>query len=384
MKKRSVRYITWLIVLITVLILAVYWLKFRALAVTGYTVTKGDLHVEVIGTGTLEAHIKTTISPRIQERLANVFVDQGDTVKAGQLLAKLDDAELKQQVAIAQATLASASTTVDRIRTDETRSLAVLKQARQQKIRLASLVTHKAASQEELDKAIENLSIAETDLARAKSTIVEARSQVETAAKSLQLRREQLTFTELRSPYDGLIVRRDRDPGVVVVPGVSILQLIDTSEVWISAWVDETKITALAVGQSARVVFRAESEQHYLGEVARLGRETDRETREFLVDVRVEKLPVNWAVGQRAEVYINTDHKSLVVTIPQQFLLWHAGKPGVFINNEGKARWCGITLGLMGQQDIEVIKGVSVGDQILKPFEASSQLPEDGQSVSVR
>jgi multidrug efflux pump subunit AcrA (membrane-fusion protein) len=60
---------------------------------------------EVMGTGTLEARVKTTVSARIQERLAEVLVDQGDKVKAGQLLARLDDAEIKQQVAIAEATL---------------------------------------------------------------------------------------------------------------------------------------------------------------------------------------------------------------------------------------------------------------------------------------
>lgn len=384
MKKLSVRHISWLIILITILIFAVYWLKLRPAPVTAHTVTNGELRGEVMGTGTLEAHIKTTISPRIQERLVKVFVDQGDTVKTGQLLAQLDDAELKQQVAVAEATLATAGTTVERIRTDEVRAQAVLQQARLQQKRLAELVAHKAASQEELDKAMETLRIAEADLKRAKSTIVEARSQIVTAERSLQLRREQLAFTELRSPYDGLVVRRDRDPGVVVVPGSSILQLIDTKEIWVSAWVDETAMAALAVGQSARVVFRSEPDRPYPGEVARLGREADRETREFVVDVRVRQLPVNWAVGQRAEAYIETGRKSPVVTIPQQFLLWRAGKPGVFVNDYGKARWRGITLGLYGQQKVEVTAGLSAGNQVVKPSETLKQPLEDGQAVRVR
>ena len=75
------------------------------------------------------------------------------------------------------------------------------------------------------------------------------------------------------------------------------MQLIDTREIWISAWVDETAIAALEVGQPVRVVFRSEADRNYSGEVARLGREADRETREFMVDVRVQQLPVNWAVG---------------------------------------------------------------------------------------
>ena len=367
MKKLSRRSIAWLIVSIIILLFAVYWLKFKPVPVITHTVANGDLRGEVMGTGTLEARVKTTISPRIQERLAEVLVDQGDTVKAGQLLARLDDAELKQQVAVAEATLAAADTTVARVRTDEARAQAVLRQARLQQKRLAELVSGKAASQEELDKATETLRIAEADLKRSQSAIVEARSQIVNAERNLQLRREQLTFTELRSPYEGLVVRRDRDPGGVVVPGSSILQLIDTREIWISAWVDETAIAALAMGQPVRVVFRSEAERNYSGEVARLGREADRETREFLVDVRVQPLPVNWAVGQRAEVFIETGHKSGVVAIPQKFLLWQEGKPGVFVNDDGRALWRSITLGLYGQQDIEVTKGLAVGDQIIKP-----------------
>jgi HlyD family secretion protein len=193
----------WLGLSIVVLAFVVYKLKFSAIPVIAHTVTQGELRGEVMGAGTLEARVKTTISPRIQERLAEVLVDQGDTVKAGQLLARLDDAELKQQVAVAEATLAAVGTTVARVRTDEARAKAVLRQARLQQNRLAELVSGKAASQEELDKATETLHIAEADLKRSQSVIVEARSQTVNADKNLQLRREQLAFTELRSPYGG-------------------------------------------------------------------------------------------------------------------------------------------------------------------------------------
>jgi HlyD family secretion protein len=379
-----IRHLLWSSTLLAALIFAVYWLGFRPVAVIAHQVANGELRGEVMGTGTLEARVKTMISPRIQERLSEVFVDQGDAVKAGQLLVRLDDAELKQQVAVAEATLAAADATVVRVRTDEARARAVLQQARLQHKRLTELVAHKAASQEELDKTTADLSVAEADLNRTQAAIAEARSQLMTAEKNLQLRREQLAFTELRSPYGGLVVRRDRDPGGVVVPGNSILQLIDTREIWISAWVDETAMAPLAAGQSARVVFRSEPERNYPGEVARLGREADRETREFVVDVRVQQLPLNWAVGQRAEVYIEAGHKSDVITIPQKFLLWREGKPGVFVNEHGRAHWHAITLGLYGQQDVEVTQGLSAGEQIVKSSAGLKQPLEDGQAVNVQ
>ena len=69
--------------------------------------------------------------------------------------------------------------------------------------------------------------------------------------------------------------------------------------------------------------------------LARLAREADRETREFTVDVRVLELPKNWAVGQRAEVYIETARKGDVLVLPTGLVLWRDGKPG----NEVDGPW---------------------------------------------
>lgn len=259
---------------------------------------------EVMGTGTLEARVKTAISPRIQERLAAVLVDQNDPVKAGQLLARLDEGELKQQVEVATAELAATRATAQRVQVDEARAQAVAQQARLEHRRVADLLAQQVISQSELDKSTEQLQVAEADLKRAQAASVEVGHQVTTAEKNLALHQERLSYTQIRSPYDGLVVRRDRDPGGVVVPGSSILQLISTNEIWVSAWVDETASANLRTGRLARVVFRSEPSKSYLGELARLGRETDWETREFLVDVRLKELPPNWTLGQRAEVYI--------------------------------------------------------------------------------
>lgn len=340
----------------------------------------GPLVAEVMGTGTLEARVKTTISPRIQERLAEVLVDQGDTVKAGQLLARLDDGELKQQVEVAAATLAAARASFERVKTDEARALAVAQQARLNHKRVSELHGKKVSSEDELDRAVEQLNVAEADVKRAQAAIVEAERQVATAEKNLLYQKERLGFTQIVSPYDGLIVRRDRDPGGVVVPGGSLLQLISTNEIWVSAWVDETASATLNAGQPARVVFRSEPAKSYSGEVARLGRETDRETREFLVDVRVKELPKNWTVGQRAEVFIETSRKPSALAVPQRFLQWREGKPGVFVNDGGKGRWRAVTIGLRGSDTVEIAQGVSAADLLVKPAEPKAELA-DGQRI---
>jgi HlyD family secretion protein len=305
-------------------------------------------------------------------------------VKAGQLLARLDDAETKQQVAIAEATLAAARATVERVRSDEARALAVLKQAQQDHQRFTELLAGKIAAQADFDKTAEALHVAEADLKRSRAAIVEAQSQVFTAEKNLLYQKEHLAFTEIRSPYDGLVTRRDRDPGGIVVPGASILQLVATNEIWVSAWVDETAMTGLKGGQPARVVFRSEPAKSYAGEVARLGREADRETREFVVDVRVKELPENWTIGQRAEVFIETGRKADALTLPQRFLQWRAGKPGVFVAAGGKATWRDVTLGLRGRETVEVTQGLSAGDQVVAPTDPKQSPLKPGQRVKIR
>jgi HlyD family secretion protein len=351
-----------------------YQVKLRPLLAIGYELTKGPLVSEVMGTGTLEARIKTTISPRLQERLAEVLVDQNDPVKAGQLLARLDDGELRQQVAVAEAALDAARAMVARVRVDEARAEAVEQQARRDHQRIAELLATRVSSQADLDKAAEQLSVAEADLRRAHAASREAESQVVTAEKTLAYQQERLAFTRMVSPYDGLVVRRDRDPGGVVVPGSSLLQLISTNELWISAWADETAMASLATGQVARVVFRSEPTREYLGRVARLGREADRETREFLVDVRVHELPANWAVGQRAEVFIEVSRKPDALTLPQPFLQWRDGGPGVFVQDGGRAAWRPVSLGGRGRGTVEVTQGLSPGEKVIRSANARQTL----------
>jgi HlyD family secretion protein len=140
----------------------------------------------------------------------------------------------------------------------------------------------------------------------------------------------------------------------------------------------------LKEGQPARVVFRSEPSKNYEGEVARLGREADRETREFVVDVRVKQLPERWTLGQRAEVFVETGRTSGVVVVPQAFVLWREGKPGVMVDDAGKARWRDIVPGIRGLKSLEVIQGLSEGDVVVKPPAGQKQPLNEGQRIHAR
>lgn len=358
-----------------------YWVWFAPTPVTAHIVQRGGIVTEVLGTGTLEAHISATISPKISGLITAVLVDQGDRAEAGQVLVRLDDGDFSRQVEVAESTLGAANAAVERQKADRARTLAVLDQARYEYERVENLVKENTAATTEFQEAMKALRVAEADVAAADAALVEAQKQVIAAEKTLEYQKAKLSDTVVRAPCAGLIVRRDRDPGDVAVPGSSMLFLVSTDELWISAWVDETEMARLKPEQPARVVFRAEPGRPYPGQVARLGREVDRETREFLVDVRVRELPENWAVGQRAEVYIETGRKTNVVLLPTRFVVWRDGKAGTFIERDAHAAWRPLRLGLRGRESVEVLEGLSAGERAIIPAAQAGGL-KPGQRVA--
>ena len=360
----------------------IYWAKFSPVPVTAHKVERGQIVAEVMGTGTLEARVRTAIGPKISGRIADIRADQNDTVSAGDLLVRLDDKELQQQVAIAEANVAAEEAAIVRLTTDKERAMAVATQARQQHARAVALTEKNAMSQEEMERSTEALNVAVAGLAAAEAAISEGQRELVTAQKTLEFQRARLADTQVVAPFNGLIVRRHRDPGDVVVPGSAVLSLIDTTEIWVSAWVDETEMAKLAPDQSARVVFRSEPDKSYPGKVVRLGREADRETREFVVDVRVLELPKNWAVGQRAEVFVETARKESVTLLPAQYVMWRDETAGVFVSEGGQVAWRPLTTGLRNPQWVEVVEGVQPHDLVVAPVDPRSKLTH-GRRISL-
>ncbi len=361
----------------------IYRVKFAPLVVTEHQLKQGPIVAEVMGTGTLEARVKATISSKISGLLSKVLVDQGDRVTKGQLLVELDDEVLIQRVAIAQADLEAKEASIKRLSTDKKRELAVLKQATQLLDRMQKAIATRSVSQTDLEKSSEMFAIAQAGLARADAAIAQGEKELVTAEETLHYHRAALDNTKVLSPFDGLIVRRQRDPGDIVLPGSAVLRLVSTEELWVSAWVDETQMGKVDPGQGARVVFRSEPDRIFTGKVVRLGRETDRESREFVVDVSVLKKPENWAVGQRAEVYIETGRKDQVVLLPVRYVQWRDSEVGVFIAVAGKAVWHPVKLGLRNDKFYEVLEGVKVGDGLIIPLKVKKHLLE-GQKVKVK
>lgn len=359
----------------------VYWFRFAPVAVERHTVAAGEVVVEILGTGTLDAHIKATVSTKIPGRLVKVDVDQGDQVTAGQIVGRLDDHDLKLEVEIEEANVTARKAGVERLQADIVHAQTTLELATTTEARRRRLLASKAVSQEEYDQAVEALGVARAGQSRAEAALSEGRKQLVAAEKALEFRQARLDDAVIEAPFTGIVIRRDRNAGDVVVPGSSILAMVATKELWIGAWVDETQMARLQPGQPARVVFRSEPERSYAGKVVRLGRETDRETRETRVDVAPQQLSANWSVGQRAEVYIETARKQGEAVVPLRFLVWHEGQPGVFVEANGPAEWRSVTLGLQGRDMAEVLNGLKPGEVVLAPVGTNGARLAEGQRV---
>ena len=360
----------------------VYYLRFRPVPVKAFIVKSDTVQSEVMGTGTLDARTKITISSKITGRIAELGADQNDQVSKDKVLVTLDDSDLRQQVEMASASLEATKASLVRADTDITRAQAVLTQAKLEYDRSSQLFQKQAAARDEVDKAKEALDVAQAGLDSSKAAKVEVEHQVVTAERTLKYQQARLADARILCPLDdGLVTFRYREVGDIVVPGTAIMDVLCLKEMWVSAWVDESASGALAVGQPARIVFRSEPEKFYSGEVARLARQTDRETREFLVDVRVKELPQNWSVGQRAEVYIQTGAKADVPSIPQRLLLWRDGKPGVLVDDGGKARYQEIGLGLKGRETVEVVRGLKIGQAVITAADGDNSKLTDGRAI---
>lgn len=368
--------------LIVLVIVGVYRAKFRAIPVEAYKVSRGPVMSEIMGTGTLEARYQTTVSAKIQGRVTELTVDQNDHVKKGQLMAQLDEMELKQEVGIYKASLDASMATVERVKAELARAQAVFEQAERDYNRFQSLVASKSISQSDVEKTREKLSTAEADVIRSQAAVAEAVKLMKAAEERQRYSEAKLADTRILSPFDGLVIRRDRELGDIIVPGASIFRLISLQELWISAWVEESAIAGIHIDQPAKIIFRSEPNKILNGKVVRVGKMVDRETREFQVDVMVEKLPGSWAIGQRAEVFIETSSKGDALAVSVSSLAWKEAKPGVYRIDGSKIVWNPVETGTRGDAAVEIIHGLAEGELIVKDAQIGGL--KDGQRVSVK
>ncbi|MFD2029155.1 efflux RND transporter periplasmic adaptor subunit [Ancylobacter dichloromethanicus] len=170
------------------------------------------------------------------------------------------------------------------------RAVATLEKARATHERQVALLAKGVASEAGLEDALAARRQAEADLARAGRAIEQAEAERDAAMARIAVARAQLDDSVLRAPISGVVVSRARHVGEVLTPGSEVLHLVDPASLVLTARLDESGISAILPGQEARVTF-ARAGNAIPGHVLRLGREVDEETREFEVDIALDRFP---------------------------------------------------------------------------------------------
>jgi RND family efflux transporter MFP subunit len=346
---------------------AVYVLHLKPTSVSTVRPARADLVQEILGTGTLEAKTRVRISSRVQGRIAGVHAEQNDIVTSGQPLVRIEATDREAELGQALASLETAKATRDRLETERTRALVTKDQKFRDLERIRDLRDSDAVSLSQLEQTDEQYRIAMAEVARSEAALVEARRVIEEAEQRVILQEARLAETRIVAPFDGLVIRRNVDPGDFCVPGTTMLDIVSTDTLWVSAWVDESAVNQLHVGQPARVVFRASADQSIAGVVRRWNREVDRETRQFLVDVELIERPGEWAIGQRAEVYIAAASSEQTITLPASVVTWRDGAAGAYLLRAGRALWREVEVGIRTPDQLQILSGLDEKDKVIIP-----------------
>ena len=319
----------------------------------------------VFGTGTLEAKNRVSISPHGTGQVVKLYADQGDAIRKGELLAELFADDIVQQLRIAEAELEVARETVRRTEAELVSAKATLDLAESSHTRAEALFRNEVETESEYEKALGARDVARAAYDQAAVRKREAELEVVRQEAQIGYWKTKLSETKLLAPFDGFVVRRNREAGAVVNPGVSIMDVADGSEIWASVWVDETRFADIRPGQRATIELRALKGRKFAGVVRRLARETDRETREHLVDIALERLPETWSLGERLEAMIAVGPEEDRLAVPSATVRWKEGSPFLLVLRDGRIRRQPVRLGVRTPAKTEILDGLAGNDLVV-------------------
>jgi HlyD family secretion protein len=354
---------------------------------------KRHLVQEVFGTGTVEARVLVTAGSKITGRVKKLYVDQGDFVKKGQLLAVLESDDLqalvKQAVDTQQKSVSMETATKSDLARAQAasraadaalqKSEATLKLARQTFERYDALFKKGMVSRQDLDekqaaldesmRQRDNLEAeklaASADMERVRGTLEAARHDTSAEKASSTYAKAKLDDSYVRASMDGVVVSRDSEEGDAVVPGTSIFRIADPETVWVKSNIDEAQGGGISPGNPAQVYLRSDRKTPLTGSVSRVAQESDRVTEEMEVDVAFPlKDKGRLHLGEQADVYVNGREKDCL-SVPIKAVTVREGKEGVFIAAGGKTRFVPIKAGIMAKDFVEIAEGLKESDKVI-------------------
>ncbi len=376
------------------------------LAVVGRTTS---LQSFVTASGEIVATRYADIGSSAMGRLVGLNVKEGDRVKAGQVLARIDRVQAASSAAAASAGLgaleADARGLSDQARAAQAElDAASARSAESQKARARAtdLRTAGLIPQSDLDTAIANADSAAAQVASATASVARA-AQTNNAAERrvTQGRAEQtrardlLDKTEITAPIDGVVTRLDVEEGEMVVigvqnqPGTILMTVSDLSAINAEVKVAEADVLRLALDNRATITVDAANGRTLPGRVVEIGASalpqvgTQAAAREFRVRVRLEGDTAVLRPGLTCDAEILVAERANVLTVPLQAVVQRGADTGVFVVANGTVTFTKVTTGVIGGLSIEV-DGVPEGASVVSgPFQALREMT-DGARVRVR
>jgi len=346
--------------------------------------TRRELVQSLVVTGRVRAPSRIELGTLTAGNVAEVLVDEGDEVRTGQLLLRLDDAEEQAAVAQARAALAQAQAQQARLRSVQlpqadaalAQADAQLVQAERQWERYRKLHAQGAISDATLDDAEQRLEAARAqrrraavDKAGASSGGVEARvaeAAVANAQATLELAEARLARTRLLAPAGGTVLARDVEPGDAVQPGRVLLVLGARGRTEIVIEPDERNLALLAVGQPALVSADAFPQRTFPATVSRIAPSVD--VQRGIVEVRlaVPDPPPFLRPDMTVSADVEVARKPDALVLPAEAV--HdlgTDTPWALVVEDGRAVRRDLHLGIRGDRYVEVLEGVAAGTQVI-------------------
>jgi len=314
--------------------------------------TTGDIGAQLTVVGNLIGEQTVDVVPRTGGRLVTVNVKLGDAVRRGQLLAKIEDFEIVEQVKQAQASMEVARATIRQREAD-------LKVAELNFDRSKNLYGRQLLAKQALDDAESRYLAAQAqlDLARAQS------SQTSARLDELQIN---LGNTRITSPVDGFVGRRNADPGAWVSQNAPVVSVVEIARLRMQAAVVEKDLRFVGVGDPATVEVDAYPGDKFKGRVARVSPVLDPATRTATMEVEIPNTDNRLRPGMYARVELTIEEHKGVVIVPKPAVVDLDGQRGVWqAGEENKARFLPVTLGIEDGERVEIAAGLKAGDRFV-------------------
>ena len=310
---------------------------------------------------------------KVSGYVRKIYVDIGDRVKTGQVLAVLEVPELMAQVQGAGAGVRHSQQEVQRMQNEVTRDEAqyAALHANAQRLEEADRTRPGLIAQQELDDAQAKDRAAAAQVESAKSALSAARQQLEMSQASNTQMAAMSDYTRIVAPFDGVVTWRYADTGSLVQAGTSnsnsapVVKLAQVNVLRLRIPVPESMAATVRVGQTADVAVQATGE-HFTGKVTRFTDALDRSTRTMQVEIDVPNESYKLQPGMYANVALQTQSRPDALTIPVQAVQHHDGKAIVLVvDAQNHVQPREIQTGLEDPGRVEVVSGLSEGDRVI-------------------